>query len=117
MKTLKERHTGIIIGAVLISVLSVGALTYFGLPYVYPYLNVPEKEQTGVLQTVFREFDSIVILHDNIFTYSAINDTNVQITTNGKSQIFVEFHTPCVLTLDPTFTGTVMFVFMLVVEG
>lgn len=112
---------GTILGAVVLSIVIIGGITYFGLPYFLPYLNVPEEpiaDKNTVYQTLYQEFDSEEFIYDHQTNYTAMNNTNMNITIKTGSRIAVVFNCPTILTMSTTFNGGyVMFHVALVIEG
>jgi archaellum component FlaF (FlaF/FlaG flagellin family) len=112
---------GTILGAVVLSIVIIGGITYFGLPYFLPYLNVPEEPESDkntVYQTLYQEYTSKELIYDSQTNYTAMNNTNMNITIKNGSRIAVVFNCPTILTIASTFHGGfVMFHVALVIEG
>lgn len=107
---------GAVIISVLLSAMVTGAGMYFGLPYIFP--NV-QGDQEIVLQEKYLELDSMAYNYDYYltWTYHLINQTSLEITTQGNSKIAARFSATAFLTLSDDFYNHTIFDILLSVNG
>lgn len=104
---------GSIIGSVILSVIITSALIYFMAPVFFP----GSLERNIVLQYQYDEWNSPAYIFDNELAYKKMNDTEIAITTNQESRLFVEFSAIALLALDSVFTIRSSYNVSLVVTG
>jgi hypothetical protein len=104
---------GSIIGSVILSVVIMSSLLYFMAPVFLPV----SPEQDIVLQYKYDEWNTPSYIFDNELTYQKMNDTEITITVNHDSRLFVEFSVIALLALDNTFTIRASYNVSLVVSG
>ncbi len=118
---------GSIIGAVICSVLIMGGLLYFIGPVFLPGLTEQDtdlqneilelEDQDLVLQYQYQEWDSDATISDYNVTYTKMNETELSITIQENSQLFISFSSTAKLWLNYFFTGEADYSIALVVEG
>ena len=104
---------GSIIGSVILSVIITSALIYFMAPV---FLPVP-PEQNIVLQYQYDEWNTPSYIFDNEVSYKKMNDTEITITINQDSRLYVEFSAIALVALSNTFTVKASYNVSLVVTG
>jgi hypothetical protein len=104
---------GSIIASVILSVVITGALIYFMAPVILPV----SPERDIVLQYQYNEWNSPAYIFDDELAYKKMEDTEITITINQNSRIFVEFSAIALLSLDSTFTIRSSYNVSLVISG
>lgn len=101
----------IFFASVIASLLIMAPVTYFVLPLLYPGM----KEESGVVQSIYREFDETAYISDSTDVFELVNSTAMVVSTQGGSFLSILLTMPCVMTLDPVMTGTFQIEIALVV--
>jgi len=102
-----------IIGGVICSVIIMSGLVYFMAPTLFP---VP-PDRDIVLQYKYGEWNTPSYIFDNELTDQKMNDTELSITIDLDSRLYVEFSVIAILSLGPTFTVRSSYNVSLVVTG
>jgi hypothetical protein len=104
---------GSVIGSVILSVVLTSALIYFMAPVFLP----TSTERDVVLQYQYGEWNSPAYIYDDDLVYEKMNDTEITITIEQDSRLFVEFSAIALLALDSTFAVRSSYNVSLVVAG
>ena len=104
---------GSVIGSVILSVVITSALIYFMAPVFLP----TSTERDVVLQYQYGEWNSPAYIYDDDLVYEKMNDTEITITIEQDSRLFVEFSAIALLALDSTFTVRSSYNVSLIVAG
>ncbi|MHA2037498.1 MAG: hypothetical protein ACW98X_13770 [Promethearchaeota archaeon] len=104
---------GSIIGSVVCSVLIMSTLVYFMAPVLFP---VP-PDRDVVVQYKYGEWNTPSYIFDNDLTFQKMNDTEISITIDLDSRLYVEFSAIALLALGTTFTVRSSYNISLVVAG
>ncbi|MHA1729127.1 MAG: hypothetical protein ACTSWY_10385 [Promethearchaeota archaeon] len=101
-----------IFGSVLISVIAMSAIIFFGLPVIFP------NNENIVLQSKYVEISSLArIWDDQTASYQMVSGTQTNITVQENSRIYAEFSAVGLLSLGQSFNTKSDFVIALVIEG
>ena len=98
--------------SVFVALAIMAPVTYFVLPLLYPGMN----DESGVIQSVYEEFDDTAFIVDAVNTFELINQTELTVTTKGGSFLTILFAMQTVLGIDPAATGALQFEIAVVVE-
>lgn len=99
--------------SVFVSLVIMAPVAYFVLPLFYPSM----KDETGVIQSVYEEFDDVAYIEDSVVIYELINQTELVISTQGGSALAILFTMQAVITISSAMVGALSFEVALVVEG
>ena len=117
MKSSSGSSFGIIIASVFLSVIIIGAGTYFGLPFLFPSLKTPDEDTNILLQMKYQEFYAYALIWDYNTTETMMNQTEMSITTNGNSYLVIEFSTLLKTQYSLTSGGFCRYRIAIVVDG
>ncbi|MFW9877307.1 MAG: hypothetical protein ACFFG0_29805 [Candidatus Thorarchaeota archaeon] len=108
-----------IIVSILCSVLITAGLLYFIGPVILPDLNEVStlEEKDLVLQYKYQEWDSDAWVTDYNVVYQKINDTELSITIQENSKLYISFSSMAYLWLSYDFANYSAYSVSLVVEG
>ena len=88
------------------------------MPLIFPNLNADLNENGGnLLQTKSVEVNSVDYINDFNLTYTKIPGMELDITTNGNSNLYVTFEGLFFLNMDDLFEGFTGYNISLVVSG
>ncbi|MHA1420058.1 MAG: hypothetical protein ACTSYH_10780 [Candidatus Heimdallarchaeaceae archaeon] len=99
--------------SVFVSLVIMAPVAFFVLPLFYPSM----KDETGVIQSVYEEFDDVAYIEDDTVIYELINQTELVISTQGHSKLAILFTMQSVISISSTMVGALSFEVALVVEG
>ncbi len=126
---------GTILASVFITLILSGTGMYFGLPMVYPNVvnddsdNVTQddlddyvlKNETlnneVVVQSKYKDINSTDAIFDDELTPIMMDDTEMNITTQGNTKLSVSFNAQLELTLVDTFESDAFYNITLQIEG
>ncbi len=100
-----------IIASVVIAILILAPTTYFVLPILYPNMK------TGVINSVYEEFDDLAYIADSVTTYELVNQTQLVFATKGGSSLNILFVMQTAIVIDGTMLGALQIDVALVVQG
>jgi hypothetical protein len=108
-----KSSAGSIIASVLISLILMSAIIYFGLPFLFPSIN----EENKLAQVQSGTWNSPSFIFDNDLAYQKMEDTELDIETEGASFLIVSFKALAIMTLDSSFNIRSSYNVTLSVEG
>jgi len=104
---------GSIIASVILSVVITSALMYVMAPVFFP----SPLRRDVVLQYQYGEWNSPAYIFDNELAYKKMEETEIIITINQDSRLFVEFSAIALIAMDSTFTVRSSYEVSLVITG
>jgi len=124
----KSNSIGIIFASVFITLILSGTGIYFGFPLIYPDIVTQDDLDDYVLkdemlnnevvvQSKYQEINSTDLLWDYDLTPSVMQDTEMNITTQGNTKLSVSFDAQLELLLANNFEYTAYYNITLQIEG
>ena len=124
----KSNTVGIIIANVFITLIISGTCIYFGVPLLYPDLSdmgteddlddyVLKDDKGVIVQSKYKEINSTDYIRDYNLTPMVIQDTEMNITTQGNTKLSVSFDAQFKLMLINNFESVASYNVTLQIEG